>query len=259
MTGRTATVDVDDVTVTYDGTPALTHATLRLEPGRVCALVGMNGCGKSTLFKTVMGLVTPDSGRVSVLGRTPAAARRSGAMSYVPQSEAIDWAFPISVREVVMTGRYGLMGPLRRARRADHVAVAEALERVELTEYADRQIGNLSGGQRKRAFVARGLAQGASVLLLDEPFAGVDKRTEATITEVLRERAAAGATVLVSTHDLQALDRLADETVLLMRRVLAQGPPAEVITAENLIRAFGVDPLGEDSAADGAVVPGARR
>ena len=120
------------------------------------------------------------------------------------------------------------------------------LQRVELTELRDRQIGSLSGGQRKRAFVARGLAQGASILLLDEPFAGVDKRTEATITEVLVERANAGATVLVSTHDLQALPRLADEAVLLQRHVIAQGPPDEVITTENLIRAFGIDPLVTD-------------
>lgn len=240
------TVDVDDVIVRYGRAPALTHASLQLYAGRVCGLIGMNGSGKSTLFKTIMGLVAPSSGRVSVLGAPPAQARKSGDVSYVPQSEAIDWSFPISVRDVVMTGRYGRMGFARRAQREDRAAVEEALERVELTELRDRQIGSLSGGQRKRAFVARGLAQGASILLLDEPFAGVDKRTEATITEVLVERANAGATVLVSTHDLQALPRLADEAVLLQRHVIAQGPPDEVITTENLIRAFGIDPLVTD-------------
>lgn len=240
------TVDIDDITVRYGRVPALTNTTLALYPGRVCGLVGMNGSGKSTLFKSIMGLVTPASGRIRVLGEPAERARKTGQISYVPQSEAIDWAFPISVREVVMTGRYGRMGFLRRPGRRDQAAVDEALARVELTDLAGRQIGDLSGGQRKRVFVARGLAQGASILLLDEPFAGVDKRTEATITEVLTERARAGATVLVSTHDLQALPRLADETVLLQRRVIAQGPPETVITTENLIRAFGVDPLAHD-------------
>ena len=240
------TVEIDDVVVRYGTTPALTGASLRLYSGRVYGLVGMNGSGKSTLFKTVMGLVTPDSGSVRVLGTPAGLARKRGAISYVPQSEAIDWSFPISVDDVVLTGRYGQMGPSRRPRRTDRIAVDEALERVELTDFRDRQIGSLSGGQRKRAFVARGLAQGAAILLLDEPFAGVDKRTEATITEVLTERAQAGATVLVSTHDLQALPRLADEAILLQHRVIAQGPPVEVITAENLIRAFGVDPLLPD-------------
>ncbi len=142
-----------------------------------------------------------------------------------------------------MTGRYGHLGFTRRPKRADHDAVDEALARVELTDYADRQIGQLSGGQRKRAFVARGIAQEASILLLDEPFAGVDKRTEATITALLRELADFGVTILVSTHDLQVLPTLADEAILLMRRVVAQGEPAEVITTDNLVRAFGLDPL----------------
>lgn len=246
MTGPAPSVAVDDVTVRYGRFAALSGVSLTLAPGAVYGLVGMNGSGKSTLFKTIMGLVAPDSGTVAVLGSAPGRARRTSAISYVPQSEAIDWAFPISVRDVVLTGRYSAMGWTRRARSSDRAAVDEALERVELTEFRDRQIGSLSGGQRKRAFVARGLAQGASILLLDEPFAGVDKRTEATISAVLRERAAAGATVLVSTHDLQALPKLADEAVLLLRRVIAQGPPDDVITKDNLVRAFGLDPLADD-------------
>ena len=137
------------------------------------------------------------------------------------------------------------MGPTRRTRPADRAAVADALERVELTDYRDRQIGQLSGGQRKRAFLARCIAQGASVLLLDEPFAGVDKRTEATISRLLRDLAAGGATILVSTHDLQALPGLADEAVLLMRTVLMHAAPGEVLQPQNLARAFGIDVLGE--------------
>jgi manganese transport system ATP-binding protein len=237
-------VDVQGVTVHYGEVLALDSATMALQPGRICGLIGMNGSGKSTLFKAIMGILRPDAGSVRVFGRTPAEARRAGTVGYVPQSEGVDWAFPVSVRDVVMMGRYGRLGLTRRARPADHDAVAAALERVELTHLADRQIGQLSGGQRKRAFVARGIAQSASVLLLDEPFAGVDKRSEATITRLLRELSDAGAAVLISTHDLHALPDLADEAVLLLNRVLMVGTPAEVLTPEHLGRAFGLDVLG---------------
>lgn len=252
--GPPPVIDVADVTVRYGDVVALDGATLAVGGSRVCGLVGMNGSGKSTLFKAIMGIVRPDAGAVLINGRPPSQARRQGLVGYVPQSEAVDWSFPVSVRDVVMMGRYGHEGPLRRPRRADHDAVAEALERVELTEYADRQIGRLSGGQRKRAFVARGLAQGASVLLLDEPFAGVDKRTEATITRLLRELAAQGRTVLVSTHDLHALPGLCDEAALLMRRVLVHGEPQEVLRPENLALAFGLDVL--TTTAEGWRTPG---
>lgn len=234
-------ISVEDVTVHYGEVLALDRASLSIQPGRVCGLVGMNGSGKSTLFKTIMGMVRPDSGVAKINDATPAQARKSGLVGYVPQSENVDWTFPLSVRDVVMMGRYGRMGPSRRARSTDHEAVNQALERVELTEFAHRQIGQLSGGQKKRAFVARGIAQGASILLLDEPFAGVDKRSEATITRLLRELAAEGATALVSTHDLHALPELADEAILLMRRVLMHGSPGEVLQPENLARAFGLD------------------
>lgn len=245
----TTAISVHDVTVHYGEVLALDHVTLDIRPGRVCGLVGMNGSGKSTLFKTVMGSLRPDSGTVRVNGASPTKARRSGAVGYVPQSEDVDWAFPLSVRDVVMTGRYGHMGFTRHAKKADHDAVDHALERVELTEYATRQIGQLSGGQKKRAFVARGIAQGATILLLDEPFAGVDKRSEATITRLLRELADDGATILVSTHDLHALPDLADEAILLMRRVLMHGDPDEVLQPDNLALAFGLDVLNRGDSA----------
>lgn len=240
--GRWA-IDVRSVSVSYGQVQALDRATMRLAPGTVCGLVGMNGSGKSTLFKTIMGQIKPDAGTVGINGQNPAQARKNKLIGYVPQNEAVDWDFPISVREVVMTGRYGRMGPTRRARKSDHAAVAEALERVELTDFATRQIGQLSGGQKKRAFVARCIAQEASIMLLDEPFAGVDKRSEATITRLLREVAAAGGSVLVSTHDLHALPELADEAILLMRRVLMQGTTQEILKPENLAMAFGLDPM----------------
>ena len=242
-------VTVQDLTVRYGDVLALKDASLELKNSRICGLVGMNGSGKSTLFKAIMGLVKPDSGTVRVNGGTPAQARKSAAIGYVPQSEDVDWAFPVSVHDVVMMGRYGHMGFTRRPSKADKLAVDEALERVELTDYAQRQIGQLSGGQKKRAFVARGIAQDASILLLDEPFAGVDKRSEATITRLLREQAAAGAAILISTHDLHALPELADEAVLLMQRVLMHGDPKTVLRPENLALAFGLDVLGRGDAA----------
>ncbi|MFT4231204.1 MAG: metal ABC transporter ATP-binding protein [Leucobacter sp.] len=236
-------IRVRDLVVRYGETVALDGVDLEVEAGRVTGLIGMNGSGKSTLFKTIMGMVRSDRGEVLLDGADPAAARKRGLVGYVPQSEDVDWAFPVSVRDVVMMGRYGRQGPMRRPRAADRAAVDEALERVELSEYADRQIGRLSGGQRKRAFVARGIAQDAGILLLDEPFAGVDKRSEGTIVRLLRELADDGRAVLVSTHDLHALPQLADEAVLLLRRVLFHGSVAEALRPENLARAFGLDPL----------------
>jgi len=245
----TPAIDVTELTVHYGQVCALDDVSLRVHPGRVTGLIGMNGSGKSTLFKTVMGMTRPDRGSVFVDGAAPAAARRRGLVGYVPQSEDIDKAFPVSVWEVAMMGRYGRLGFTRRAQPEDRAAVARALDRVSLTEYADRQIGQLSGGQAKRAFLARCIAQDARILLLDEPFAGVDKRSEATIVRLLRELAAEGRTVLVSTHDLHALPRLADEAILLLRRVLFHGSVAEALRPETLALAFGFDLLVQERAA----------
>lgn len=242
-------IEVDNIVARYGDVLALDRVSLNVEPGKVTGLIGMNGSGKTTLFKAIMGMIRPDEGQVRLDGADPAVARKQGRVGYVPQNEDVDWAFPVSVHDVVMMGRYGHQGFTRRPRPADRAAVAEALERVELTEYADRQIGQLSGGQKKRAFVARGIAQGAQILLLDEPFAGVDKRSEATIVGLLRELAADGRTVLVSTHDLHALPALADEAVLLLRRVLFHGSVEEALQPVNLARAFGLDVLEQEGAA----------
>lgn len=225
--------------VSYAETRALEGVDLEIAPGRVLGLIGMNGSGKSTLFKALMGLVRIDTGTIELFGDTPARARRALRVAYSPQSEDVDWDFPVSVADVAMMGRYGQMGWRRHPRREDWAAVGAALDRCELTELAQRQIGALSGGQRKRAFLARGLAQGAELLLLDEPFAGVDKRSEATITALLRGLAAEGRTVLVSTHDLVAVPALCDEVALINRRVIAQGPPGETLVPELLADAFG--------------------
>ncbi len=236
----TAGLDVRDVTVAYpNGHVALREASFSLPPGTICGLVGVNGSGKSTLFKAVMGLVRPARGSVSVLGMPVEAALRSNLVAYVPQAEEVDWTFPIRVRDVVMTGRYGHMGLLRIPRAPDRAAVAGALDRVGIAPLADRQIGELSGGQRKRVFVARALAQGARLMLLDEPFTGVDVTTEAAITDLLRAHRDSGGIVLVSTHNLGGVPAFCDRVVLVNRTVLAAGPTEEVFTAENLSRAFG--------------------
>jgi manganese transport system ATP-binding protein len=234
-------IEVDDLHVRYGGVPALDGVTLRVRSGCVTALIGINGSGKSTLFNAIMGLVRPCSGEVRIGGESSATARRHGHLSYVPQNEAVDWTFPTSVRDVVMMGRYGHQGLTRHPRKEDHAAVAEALEQVELTDLADRQIGQLSGGQKKRAFVARSVAQGAHVLLLDEPFAGLDKRSEAIVTRLLRDLAADGRTVFTSTHDLHGLPQLADEAVLLKRHVLLHGALEDVLQPDSLARAFGLE------------------
>ncbi|GAB3209201.1 metal ABC transporter ATP-binding protein [Marinactinospora thermotolerans] len=238
---REPAVRVEGVGVGYGDVLALDGVDLAIAQGRVCGLVGANGSGKSTLFKTVTGMITPARGRVLVHGLTPTAARKRGLIGYVPQSEQVDWAFPVRVADVVMMGRYGHMGITRRPRAADRAAVADALERTHLSDLADRQIGALSGGQRKRAFVARGIAQGARVFLLDEPFAGVDKRSEATIVEVLRAMRDAGHTLVVSTHDLAGVPELCDEVALLQRRVVAHGSPEEVLTPQRLLETFGIE------------------
>ncbi len=234
-------IEVRDVHVSYGDVRALDGVTLSVGAGTVCGLIGMNGSGKSTLFKAIMGAVRVDRGTILLDSRPPREARRAGLVGYVPQSEQVDWSFPVSVRDVVMMGRYGYQGFTRRPRRVDIEAVDEALARVELEDLADRQIGRLSGGQRKRAFVARGLAQDARILLLDEPFAGVDTRSEATITRLLRELAGQGRTVLVSTHDLHAVPALCDDVILLLHRTLLHAAPEIALRPEHLARTFGMD------------------
>lgn len=235
----TLAFDIKDLKVTYGQNVALDGVTFRAAAGLVHGLIGMNGSGKSTLFKSVMGLIDIDAGSIEIDGGSRSAARRAGKVAYAPQNEEIDWDFPVSVREVVMMGRYGHMGLARRASQADRDAVEAALERTELTEFADRQVGRLSGGQRKRVFVARGLAQDAEILLLDEPFAGVDKRSEETITNLLRELADEGRTIVVSTHDLVAVPALCHQVALINRRIIAHGPTDEVLVPELLAEAFG--------------------
>jgi manganese transport system ATP-binding protein len=235
-------IDVRDLTVTYNGNPAVVEVDLQLPAGSICGLVGMNGAGKSTLFKALMGFVSPLTGSIRIDGLPVQEAQRRQTVAYVPQSEQVDWQFPIRVWDVVMMGRYGRMNLLRWPSASDRAATRDALQQVDLIDLQDRQIGTLSGGQRKRAFLARALAQQAGVLLLDEPFTGVDIRTERLIIDLLLTQRSRGATVLIATHDLDAIPTFCDSVVLINRTVLAYGETSEVFTQANLLRTFGAAP-----------------
>ncbi|PZQ50865.1 MAG: manganese/iron ABC transporter ATP-binding protein [Rhodovulum sulfidophilum] len=236
-------IAVRDVTVSYrDGHTALRHASFEIPRGTVTALVGVNGAGKSTLFKAIMGFVPVARGEIRLLGLTVARALKRNLVAYVPQAEEVDWSFPVLVEDVVMMGRYGHMGFLRRPSKADHAAVAAALERVGMSDYRARQIGELSGGQKKRVFLARALAQDGQLILLDEPFTGVDVTTEMQIVALLRELRAEGRVMLVSTHDLGSVPEFCDRVVLVRGTVLASGPTETTFTTANLEAAFGGGP-----------------
>ncbi|MGV0023453.1 metal ABC transporter ATP-binding protein [Phormidesmis priestleyi ANT.L61.2] len=232
-------IDIENVTVAYHGKVALHSASLQLNAGTICGLVGMNGAGKSTLFKAIMGFVKPATGHILINGLPIRQVQKKNLVAYVPQSEEVDWNFPVSVHDVVMMGRYGYMNILRIPRSPDKRAVRESLERVEMWQMRDRQIGELSGGQKKRTFFARALAQQGTVLLLDEPFAGVDIKTEKLMIDLLMDLRQAGHTILISTHDLDSITTFCDQVVLINRSILAYGSTSEVFTEENLSRTFG--------------------
>ncbi|PAW65612.1 MAG: iron ABC transporter permease [Verrucomicrobiia bacterium Tous-C4TDCM] len=233
-------LEVEDVSVAYaNGHLALSDASFQLGGGTICALVGINGSGKSTLFKSIMGFVQPKAGSVKINGQPVRAALKQHLVAYVPQAEEVDWQFPVSVWDVAMMGRYGAMNFLRIPRAVDKAKVEESLRRVSMWDYKDRQIGELSGGQKKRVFLARALAQGGRVILLDEPFTGVDVKTEEAIIVLLRELRRDGCIILVSTHNLGSVPEFCDQVVLINKTVLAYGATSDVFTEQNLSAAFG--------------------
>lgn len=233
-------LSVKNVSVAYrNGHTALRDASFDIPQGSITALVGINGSGKSTLFKAIMGFVPLMKGQVEILGEAAGRALKRNVVAYVPQNEEVDWNFPVLVEDVVMMGRYGHMNFLRIARPKDREKVAEALVRVGMTEFSQRQIGELSGGQKKRVFLARALAQEARVILLDEPFTGVDVTTEDAIIDLMRELRAEGRMMLVATHNLGSVPDFCDRVVLIRETVLAAGPTEKVFTQENLQQAFG--------------------
>jgi|TARA_B100000768_G_scaffold137660_1_gene128736 manganese/iron transport system ATP-binding protein len=233
-------LDVNNITVTYkNGHTAIHDTSFSLPRGTITALVGVNGSGKSTLFKSIMGFVSLAAGSVEILGLTVRKALKTNQVAYVPQSEEIDWNFPVLVEDVVMMGRYGHMNMFRRAKSKDHQMVEMALSRVGMESFRGRQIGELSGGQKKRVFLARALAQESQVVLLDEPFTGIDVKTEEQIMALLREMRSEGKVILVSTHNLGSVPEFCDRAVLINRTVLASGTTESVFTQENLQLAFG--------------------
>lgn len=234
------TISLDDISVRYNnGHTALYDVSLHLQGGTTCALVGINGSGKSTLFKVLMGLIKPQTGYVKLCDLTIAQALKKNLVAYVPQSEEVDWQFPVSVLDVVMMGRYGHMNFLRRPKPKDYQKIDEAMSRVQINHLANRQISELSGGQKKRVFLARALAQESKILLLDEPFTGVDVKTEKAIMNLLDELRQEGHLILISTHNLGAVPEFCDQVIMINRTILAMGSTKSTFTQANLEKVFG--------------------
>ena len=230
-------LEVRGVTAAYGDQPVLWDVSFRAPEGQLVAVVGPNGAGKTTLLKVIMGLMQPAAGRATIYGRPFAKARRW--VGYVPQRGSVDWDFPTNALDVVQMGLYGKLGWFRRPGRREREKAMECLEKVGMPALAGRQISELSGGQQQRVFLARALAQEARLYLTDEPFAGVDYKTEQAIVELLRELKTAGGTVVVVHHDLATVPDYFDRVVILNRRLIAEGPVEEVFTRENVADAYG--------------------
>jgi len=233
----TTAIQMEHLTVSYQAKAVLVDVSLDIPRGSVVGILGPNGAGKSTVIKSIMGFVPRDYGTVKIFGQPVAHAR--GLVAYVPQRGQIDWAFPVTVRDVVTMGRYGHRRWYQSIRGEDRDKVNHSLDAVRMTEFADRQIGQLSGGQQQRVFMARALAQESDILLLDEPFAGVDAATERAIAGLLAGAREENKTVVVVHHDLETAAEFFDRVVLLNRRVYAYGPPREVLDPGLLAEVYG--------------------
>ena len=229
-------IEVNHLTVSYGPVPALLDVSFKIPPGQLIGIIGPNGSGKSTLIKTLLGFMSPDFGNIRLYGQPIEKSR--GRVAYVPQRGAVDWDFPVTVREVVLMGRYGHVPWYRDLGRKEHDIANHALELVRMTPYADRQIGQLSGGQQQRVFMARAMAQGGDILLLDEPFAGVDAATENAILEVLKETRSAGKTLVVVHHDLSTAATYFDALLLLKQRLYAYGPANKILNPTLLSEVY---------------------
>ena len=230
-------IEVEDLTVAYREKPVLWDIDLNVPEGVLMAIVGPNGAGKTTLIKAILNLVNTAAGQVHIYGKPSTDQRR--LVGYVPQRGSVDWDFPTNVGDVVMMGRYGSLGWINRPGKKEKEMALQALEKVGMMQYADRQISQLSGGQQQRVFLARALVQDAQVYLMDEPFQGVDATTERAIVSLLQELRKSGRTVVVVHHDLQTVPEYFDWTALLNVRLIASGPVKEVFTEENLKLTYG--------------------
>lgn len=225
-------IDVHQLTVSYGPVPALLDISVSIDSGKLVGVIGPNGSGKSTLIKAILGFVKPDVGNVKIFGEDVSNVK--GQVAYVPQRGAVDWDFPITVREVAAMGRYGKRRWWQDLTREDYQRADQALEKVRMSEFARRQIGQLSGGQQQRVFMARALSQDAEILLLDEPFAGVDAATERAILDVLQETKRQGKTVVVVHHDLATAAEYFDAIILLKQRLFGYGTPQQVLRPQLL-------------------------
>lgn len=244
-------LSLEHISVAYPGRTVLDDVTMAVPHGGQVAIVGPNGAGKSTLFKTIVGLLPLRGGRIELRDRTATGPQgRAEPIAYVPQREEVDWSFPVTVGDVVMMGRYGRLGWLRRPRAVDHEVVARCLEELSIADLAARPVGDLSGGQQQRVFLARALAQEPHVLLLDEPFTGVDVGAKEALLDLLERLRRLGITVLVSTHDMQTASQRFALVALLNGRLIAYGPPGDVFSREHVAEAFG----GQALFLDGVVV-----
>ncbi len=230
-------LDIKQLTVNYDRTPALWDVSCQVPVGKLVGIIGPNGAGKSTLIRAVLGLVKPLSGRIEILGKPIKEALPQ--IAYVPQKETVDWDFPITVRNLVMMGRYGRLGLFKSPRAADWAIVNRYIDMVGMTAYASRQISQLSGGQQQRAFIARALAQEADIYFMDEPFVGVDLATENTLMGIFRELVKEGKTLFVVHHDLNTVERSFNWVMLLNISLVSCGPTKEAFTAETLNMCYG--------------------
>jgi ABC transporter related protein len=226
-------IEIEKLVVAYDeDKPVLDGFNLGIEKGKMTAFVGPNGAGKSTLIKAILEFVKPITGSIKINGKTYAQEKKK--IAYVPQRGSVDWDFPTTLYDVVEMGSYGRVGFLKRVPKSEKKRVMEAIEKVDMIEYIDRQISQLSGGQQQRVFIARALVQDAEIYLLDEPFQGIDKKTEGSIVNILKGLKEEGKTVIVVHHDLQTVPEYFDEVVLINRKVIASGKVSEVFTKENI-------------------------
>ncbi len=231
-----ARLDLEEVTISYNGKTAVDHISIQIAHGDQVAIVGPNGAGKSTLFKALVGLLPVQHGKIFIHGQP--LGHHQDCVAYIPQREEVDWRFPVTVSDVVMMGRYGKFGWLRQPDKTDKAIVLQSMEQMGIAALRTRPIGELSGGQQQRVFLARALAQEPHILLMDEPFTGVDVSTQETTLRLLSDLKSAGVTVLVSTHDLNMAASEFNQVLLLNRKMIAFGSPQEVFTSQNLKAAF---------------------
>jgi ABC-type Mn2+/Zn2+ transport system ATPase subunit len=232
-------LEVSDLTVSYHRIPALHHINFQVGCGNCVALLGPNGAGKTTLLKALAGLLPLETGGIRFHGH--AVRETSNEFAYLPQRESVDWDFPVTVRGVVEMGRYLRVGWHRRFSKEDAAIAQTAIESMHLTAFADRQISALSGGQQQRVFLARSLAQEAHVLLLDEPFTGLDKPTQENLGQIIRQIAGEGRLVIASHHDIKSVPDLFNHVIFLNGELIASGPTRDVFTPENIARTFGTE------------------